>query len=76
MQYTYYTSKEIEERILTLLQEAENKMQHSHPNSFYARTYPSRRKRYLELLQQLEKGEIISPFVMSKIFHSGARHSG
>jgi len=76
MEYTYYTAEQIRERILTLLAEAEEKMRQSHPNSFYARTYPSRRARYLQLLQQLEKGEKISPFVMSKIFHARARHHG
>jgi len=76
VQYSYYTSEQIKERILALLEEAKQKMEASHSNSFYARTYPSRRARYLELLQQLEKGEVISPFVMAKLFHSGARHSG
>jgi len=74
VEYLYYTSEEIKERILTLLQEAEEKMCQSHPNSFYARTYPSRRARYLELLGQLQKGERISSFVMAKLFHPGARH--
>jgi len=74
MEYTYYTTEQIKERILTLLAEAEEKMRQSHPNSFYARTYPSRRGRYLELLQSLEKGEKISSFVMAKLFHSRARH--
>jgi len=74
VEYLYYSKQEVKERILTLLAELDAKVQQVHPRSFFALTYPNRRARYLELLNQLERGESISSFVMSKLFHKGARY--
>ena len=49
-------------------------MQEAYPSSFFALTYGARRSRYLELLGKLERNEDISPFVMSRLFHKGARY--
>jgi len=74
VEYLFYTKQEVKERVLTLLQELEDKMRESHPRSFFALTYANRRARYLELLGQLERGEAISSFVMARLFHKGARY--
>lgn len=74
MEYLYYTRQEVKQRILNLLQELEDKAKTAHPKSFFGLTYANRRARYLELLGKLERGETISSFVMSKLFHKGARY--
>jgi len=74
MQYTNYTSEQVKERILLRFKELEEKIQTVHPNSFLAKTYPIRRARYLELLGKVEQKEQLSAFVMSRLFHKGARH--
>jgi hypothetical protein len=75
MQYTFYTSDQVKERILSCLQELEQKKRTQHPNSFFAKTYPARKARYFELLNKIEQGEQLSSFVMIKLFHKGARHA-
>jgi hypothetical protein len=74
MEYLYYSKQEVRQRILTLLAELEDKMKTVHPRSFFALTYSTRRERYLELLDKLERGEFISSFVMARLFHKGARY--
>jgi hypothetical protein len=74
VEYIYYSKREVRQRILNLMEELEEKVKNSHPRSFFALTYASRRERYLELLRQLESGQPISAFVMSKLFHKGARY--
>jgi hypothetical protein len=74
MEYLYYSKQEVRQRILTLMAELEEKIKNAHPRSFFAMTYASRRARYLELLEQLEGGQPISSFTMSKLFHKGARY--
>jgi hypothetical protein len=74
MEYTPYNTEQVKERILLRFQELEEKIRVEHPNSFFAKTYPSRRARYLELLGRLDQGEQLSAFVMSRLFHKGARH--
>ena len=73
MKYIYYTKQQVKDRILSLLAELEKKMQEAYPSSFFALTYGARRSRYLELLGKLERGQSISPFVMARLFHKGAR---
>jgi hypothetical protein len=75
MNYTFYTTEQVKERILLRFQELEEKIRTEHPNSFFAKTYPNRRARYLELLGRLERGEQLSSFIMSRLFHRGARHA-
>jgi len=74
MEFLYYSKEEVRQRILKLLAELDDKVKTVHPRSFFALTYSNRRARYLELLTQLEQGESISSFVMSKLFHKGARY--
>ena len=74
MRFTYYTKQQVKDRILSLLAELEEKMRGVYPGSFFALTYVARRSRYLELLGKLERNEEVSPFVMSRLFHKGARY--
>lgn len=74
MKYTTYTNAQVKACILLRLKELEEKMETVHPNSFTAKTYPIRKARYLELLEKVEKKEQLSAFIMSKLFHKGARH--
>jgi hypothetical protein len=74
MEYLYYSKQEVKERILNLLAELDAKIKQVHPRSFFALTYSNRRARYLELLDKLERGEVISSFVMARLFHKGARY--
>jgi hypothetical protein len=73
MNCTYYTKQQVKERLLFLLEELEAKMREAHPQSFFALTYATRRARYLELLGKVEQNEQLSSFVMSRLFHKGAR---
>jgi len=73
LQLTYYSRQQIEQKILETIESLDATMQIVHPNSFFAQTYKVRRAKYLEYLGILAKGDKLSPFVVTKLFHKGAR---
>jgi hypothetical protein len=74
MECVFYTTAQLKDCILLRCQELEEKLKTAHPDSFFSKTYPIRKARYLELLGKLEKGERLSNFVVSRLLHKGARH--
>ena len=70
---TYYSRQQIEQKILETIDSLDAEMHKAHPNSFFAQTYKVRRAKYLGYLATLAKGEKLSNFVLTKLFHKGAR---
>ena len=73
LKLTYYSRQQIEQKILEILNSLDATIHTVHPNSFFGQTYKTRRAKYLEYLDILARGEKLSNFVLTKLFHKGAR---